>query len=159
MRTLQRLTTASALTLLTVAVAVSAQGYGSVTTSTDNSGNIYTGTIAADGTVPSFTPVANDNGGYAPVAAGGGAGGSSSAPQTLQSISGYNPPVTGAIPSPTANPGSILSPTDIPGYTGAANGNSNTVGAASRQSVINEWNMPFILTAISASLGAAVVLL
>lgn len=61
--------------------------------------------------------------GRAPVggAAGGGAGPVTTSQASLQKISGYTPPPTSAIPTPTAySSGTIIQPNQIPGYSSFA---------------------------------------
>ncbi|KAK0526597.1 hypothetical protein OC834_004747 [Tilletia horrida] len=161
-------TAAAALLLALASVHVAAQVAGDIATSTDVAGNLYTGTIAADGTVPSYTPVTNGGNDFTPIGAAGGGAGVPTTQATLQSISGYNPPPSTAIPAPSPNQGTIVSPSDIPGYTNAAGGGGSSangnggqaIGAAVPRagfSVVS--HLPVALTAAAAGLGAALVLL
>ncbi|CAD6884413.1 unnamed protein product [Tilletia controversa] len=155
--------TALLLALASLQVQVQAQAVGDVATSTDANGDLYTGTVAADGTVPAYTPVAADAGSddFVPVGAAGGGGGVITTQATLQTISGYTPPRLGAIPTPVPIAGTIVQPNAIPGYTNAANQQSSSESSASGPTLnsLVERHFPLILSAVAAVLGGALVVL
>ncbi|KAL9940500.1 hypothetical protein V8E36_001205 [Tilletia maclaganii] len=165
MRTFHQQTIAAAALLLAAAfLQVNAQVVGDIATSTDAAGGLYTGTIAADGSVPEYTPVPAN---FVPIGAAGGGAGVPTTIQTLQSISGYDPPPSTAIPPPRVPTGTVVSPPDIPGYTGAAaasgagSGSSGQLGGSRpRLSSLGDFeSAPLLLSGIAAALGAAIVLL
>lgn len=64
-------------------------------------------------------------------AALGGGGGTLSTQTGLQTISGYNPPAATAAPEPTnMSSGTILSASQIPGYTGKENTDGISSGSS-----------------------------
>ncbi|KAE8223915.1 hypothetical protein CF326_g8119 [Tilletia indica] len=163
MRTPQHnLYAATALLLALGSLQVQAQLAGDIATSTDAAGDLYTGTVAANGVVPTYTPVvAGDD--FVPIGAAGGGGGTPTTQATLQTISGYRPPPTAAIPNPAPASGTIVAPNDIPGYTAAAsgaasNGNGQNNASGPRFGMMLERNFPLLISAVAALLGGVLVL-
>lgn len=69
-------------------------------------------------------------------AALGGGGGQITSQTGLQTISGYDPPANTAVPEPTNfSSGSILSASQIPGYTGKENSQGVSGGGVSSDGV------------------------
>ena len=90
---------------------------------------------------------------YPTQAALGGGGGQITTQTGLQTISGYDPPANTAVPEPTNfSQGTILSPSQIPGYTGKENSQGVSGGGVSSDGVkLNVGRM-----ALASTVGAIV---
>ncbi|PWN47375.1 hypothetical protein IE53DRAFT_390482 [Violaceomyces palustris] len=80
-------------------------------------------------------------------AAAGGGGGQPTTYTGLQTISGYTPPPSVALPSPTAAVGTIIAPSQIPGY-----GNSSNFGTSGSSS---DAPLSHVLFSLSTFFGIA----
>ncbi|KAN0064774.1 hypothetical protein ACQY0O_001831 [Thecaphora frezii] len=82
-------------------------------------------------------------------AAAGGGGGVATTYTGVQTISGYTPPPSTRIPTPTPSAGTIVSASDIPGY-----GNSSSNSAATLQGPSSSSMLTLFTTAFAVAMAA-----